>query len=166
MIKNVMNLFAVLALISAISCKKNDQPGVQLDAENMIVPQERVVSGTSAIGSGERKANPGDYPKIEIENADFDFGVINEGDKAEHIFKFKNTGKGDLVIANATASCGCTVPEWTKEPIKAGESGQVKIIFNSAGKPGQQQKTVTLTTNTEAGQELIHFKATVTPKTK
>lgn len=166
MIKNVMNLFAVLALISAMSCKKNDQPGVTLDAENMIVPQERVISETPNGSQVGVKMNSGEYPKIEIENADFDFGVINEGDKAEHIFKFKNTGKGDLVIANATASCGCTVPEWTKEPIKAGESGQVKIIFNSAGKPGLQQKTVTLTTNTEAGQEKINFKATVTPKTK
>lgn len=165
MIKNVMNLFAVLALISAISCKNNDQPGIKLDANNNIIPQERVITVTPGPEVGTKK-NPADYPKIEIENADFDFGVIKEGDKVEHIFKFKNTGKEDLIIANAQASCGCTVPEWTKEPVKSGESGQVKIIFNSAGKPGLQQKTVTLTTNTKAKKEKINFKATVTPKTK
>lgn len=160
-----MNLFAVIALISVVSCKKNDHSGdIKLDDKNQIIAQEFGAGGTVEVKKPMLKA--ADYPKIEIENGDFDFGTINEGDKAEHVFKLKNTGKTDLLIITAQASCGCTVPEWTKEPIKSGESGEVKIIFNSTGKPGLQQKTVTLTTNTLAGNEKLNFKAIVTPKTK
>lgn len=163
MIKNAMSLFAVVALISAISCKKNETTPIQLDAHNMVVAQE--ASGSDVV-EVKKTMKSEDYPKIEFETTEFDFGTINEGDKVEHVFKFKNIGKTDLVIINAQASCGCTVPDWTKTPIKTGESGEVKIVFNSAGKPGLQQKTVTLASNTELGNEKINFKATVTPKTK
>jgi hypothetical protein len=163
MIKNAMSLFAVVALISAISCKKNDTPAIQLDAHNMVVAQGQ--SGADAI-EVKKTMKSEDYPKIEFETTEFDFGTIKEGDKVEHVFKFKNIGKTELVILNAQASCGCTVPDWTKTPIRSGESGEVKIVFNSAGKPGLQQKTVTLASNTELGNEKINFKATVTPKTK
>ncbi len=162
-----MRLFAVITLISVISCKENDHSGdIKLDNKNKIVAQEFGVGETETLDSLKPKLKPEDYPKIEMDTTVFDFGTINEGDKVEHIFKLKNTGKTDLVIINALASCGCTVPEWTKEPIKTGQGGEIKIIFNSAGKPGLQQKTVTLTTNTMNGNEKINFKATVTPKTK
>ncbi|MGB5364175.1 MAG: DUF1573 domain-containing protein, partial [Aureibaculum sp.] len=62
--------------------------------------------------------------------------------------------------------CGCTVPEWPKEPIAAGESGQIKVKFNSQGKPNKQSKTITLTTNTSNGKETVLVKAEVTPKQK
>lgn len=160
-----MNLFAVVALISAISCKENDHTtDIKLDKDNMIVAQEEGPGEAVEVKKPMMKA--ADYPKIEIENPDFDFGTINQGDKVSHVFKFTNTGKNDLIIINAQATCGCTIPEWTKTPIKAGENGEVKIIFNSEGKVGLQEKTVTLTTNTLLGNEKINFKAIVTPKTK
>ena len=73
-------------------------------------------------------------------------------------FKFTNTGTGDLVIVNAVGSCGCTVPEYPKEPVAPGKSGVMKVTFNSAGKSGMQQKTVTITTNTKAQKELSALK--------
>jgi len=96
----------------------------------------------------------------------YDFGTVNEGDIVEKTFKVTNSGKVDLVITNAQATCGCTVPVWPKDPIKPGETGDIQIKFNTAGKPNRQQKTVTLTTNTESGKELLTIKGSVTPKTK
>ncbi len=165
MIKKGITLVALVALLATTSCKKEEGSAVvKLDDKNMVIAQDKVTGEVTQVEK--KKLNPEDYPKMEIENANFDFGTIKEGDKVEHVFKFKNVGNEDLVVAHAQASCGCTVPEWTKEPIKKGESGEIKIVFNSAGKPGEQKKTVTLTTNTESGHEMIHFKANVTPKAK
>ena len=65
-----------------------------------------------------------------------------------HVFKFVNNGKGPLVISKANASCGCTVPEYPRDPIMPGDSGKISVQFNTTGKLGQQSKTVTVTANT------------------
>ncbi len=103
------------------------------------------------------------YPKIAFENPVHDFGTIPMGEKAETVFRFKNEGEADLVIIDAKASCGCTAPEYTKTPIKPNEYGEVKVVFNPSS-AGIQEKTVTLSTNTEKGAEILTIKANVTPK--
>lgn len=112
------------------------------------------------------KALAGKFPKIELDKVEHDFGKINEGDVVETEFIVKNIGEVDLIIADAKGSCGCTVPEPPKEPIAPGQSAPIKVSFDSNGKPGQQSKTVTLTTNTETGNETFTIKADVTPKAK
>ena len=77
-----------------------------------------------------------DTTSVQFEETEFKFGTINEGDKVEHIFKIKNTGPKPLIIAKAWGSCGCTVPEYAKEPIAPGAESQVKVTFNSTGKHG------------------------------
>ena len=95
---------------------------------------------------------------------DFDFGTIDEGDVVDAVFEFENTGKSDLIITAAKASCGCTVPEWPKnKAIKPGEKSQIKAQFKSKGKRNKQNKSVTLTTNTATGKEVIYVKGFVTP---
>ena len=103
---------------------------------------------------------------ISLDKKVYDFGTVNEGDIVETSFAVTNSGKTDLVITNAQGSCGCTVPTWPKAPIKPGETGEVKVKFNTSGKPNRQQKTVTLTTNTESGREVLTLKGSVTPKAK
>jgi hypothetical protein len=95
----------------------------------------------------------------------FDFGTINEGEKVTHQFVFKNTGKSDLLISNAAASCGCTIPTWPKEPIKPGAEAMLDVTFNSEGKPGHVEKTVTVTANTRPVETIVLIKGEVTPKT-
>lgn len=107
------------------------------------------------------KSGPAEMKFTETE---YDFGQINQGDKVDHTFKFTNSGTQPLVITNAKGSCGCTVPEYPKDSIQPGQSGEIKVIFNSAGKKGKQHKTVTLTTNTEAGAEILNIKGEVLPK--
>ena len=88
-------------------------------------------------------------PAIAFEEKLFDFGVIAQGDTVEHTFVFENVGSAPLKILSARGSCGCTVPSYSKEAIAPGEKGEVFVRFKSAGKSGQQNKTVTLVTNIE-----------------
>lgn len=105
-------------------------------------------------------ANTG-MPKISIDNREHDFGELNLKDKVEHTFIVKNEGTADLLILEAKPSCGCTVPDnYTKTPIKPGETGVVPVVFNATS-AGAQTKTVTLTTNTETGTEVLTIKANV-----
>ncbi len=106
----------------------------------------------------------GPLPTIEFTEELHDFGKINEGDVVEHTFVFKNTGEAPLIISNARASCGCTVPQWPKEPIAVGEEGEIKVRFNSNKKPGMQNKTVTVTANTWPTRNTVRIKADVKKK--
>jgi len=91
-----------------------------------------------------------------------DFGTIQEGETVETIFTFTNSGKSDLIIVDARGSCGCTVPEYPKNtPIPPGESGKIRVSFDSSNKPNMQQKTVTISANTDSGRETIRIKALV-----
>jgi len=78
----------------------------------------------------------------------WDFGTIQQGDTPEFSFTFKNTGNEPMIISNAKGSCGCTVPQWPKEPIAPGATGEISVQFSAKGKKGSQNKTVTLTANT------------------
>jgi hypothetical protein len=84
---------------------------------------------------------------------------------ASHIFKFKNTGNIPLVISDARADCGCTVPTWTKDPVMPGQEGEIEVKYNSAGRGGQTvSKTVTVLANTEPMENRITIKAKVKEK--
>jgi len=111
----------------------------------------------------EDKAFSGIYPVMAFDEQQHDFGDINEGDVVTHIFSFKNTGATNLIISNAVGSCGCTIPEYPKEPIEPGASGEMKVSFNSTGKSGHQSKTVNITANTKTGKETLTIKASITP---
>ncbi len=100
------------------------------------------------------------FPQIKFEETTHDFGEIKQNVEVQTLFQFKNTGKVPLVITNASSSCGCTVPEYPKEAIAPGESGAIKVVYNGSGKDAIT-KTVTLTTNTEQGSEMLTIKAFV-----
>ena len=86
-------------------------------------------------------------PIFEFSNVVWDFGEIKQGESVDHVFRFINTGSEPLIISNAKGSCGCTVPDWPKEPILPNSVGEIAVQFNSGEKKGRQNKTVTLTTN-------------------
>lgn len=104
-------------------------------------------------------------PKITFAEAGtYDFGTLAEGDTVEHVFAFTNTGEFPLIINNITASCGCTTPEWPQEPVAPGEKSSVRVRFNSRGKSGVQNKTITIFANTDPSMTDLHFKALVNPR--
>lgn len=102
-------------------------------------------------------ANAANAPVMKFEKESHDFGKIKTGDKVNYDFKFTNTGKSPLIISEAHATCGCTIPEWPKAPVKPGESGVIKVTFNSAGKNGLQDKQITVTANTVPAQTMVHL---------
>ncbi|MEW7291224.1 DUF1573 domain-containing protein [Aquimarina sp. 2304DJ70-9] len=148
--KGILILAGVFAM-TFVSCK--DDAAKKVKEENVEIAAERDAKNT-------------DFPVMTFAETEHDFGTINEGDVVEHKFSFTNTGKAPLVIVSAKGSCGCTVPEWPKEPIAPGAQAEMLVKFNSNGKPNQQTKQVTITANTEAGKEILKIKAMVTPKAK
>lgn len=116
--------------------------------------------GITACGgpSGNTAAQPtdaadttkGTWPVMTFEKESHNFGNVTEGEVVEYSFKFTNTGNRDLLITKAEASCGCTVPEWPKEPLKPGESGYMKVKFDSKGRPeGYTEKELYIQANTK-----------------
>jgi Protein of unknown function (DUF1573) len=145
MIKQSWAIIAMATLLMA-SCKENAALSIDED---------------TAKKAEIAHADSGKIPVIKFAEPEFDFGTIKQGDKVEHTFKFTNEGTADLIISDAKASCGCTIPDWTKDPVAPGKDGEVKVVFNSAGKSGDVSKTVTLTLNTEKGTETVSFKANI-----
>lgn len=99
--------------------------------------------------------------EFKFEQIEYNYGTIKQGDKVDYEFVFTNVGKEPLIISSANGSCGCTVPEWPKEPIKNGEKGRIKVTFNSAGKQGMQDKTITINSNAVTNPVVLHIKGNV-----
>ncbi len=104
-------------------------------------------------------------PNISFSETIYDFGNIQEKDgKVSYVFKFKNTGQQPLVVHDVKASCGCTSPEWTRNPIPAGGSGEVKAVFDPANRPGNFNKTITVYSNAENSNVVLRITGNVTEK--
>jgi hypothetical protein len=150
MMKKSIGYLALSVVLVTTSCKQESAADKITDADMATIEAAKALEGK--------------FPKVKLDKEVHDFGTINEGDMVETEFLVTNDGEVDLIISDAKGSCGCTVPKPPKEPIKPGASAPIKVTFNSQGKPGEQKKTVTLTTNTEKGYETFEIKANVTPK--
>ena len=104
-------------------------------------------------------------PVITFEKIEHDFGKINEADgRVTTVFSFKNEGMAPLVLSNVRASCGCTTPTWTKEPVEPGQTGSITVTYNPNGRPGRFQKTITITSNATEATKKLFIKGEVIPK--
>ncbi|MBL7892999.1 MAG: DUF1573 domain-containing protein [Bacteroidia bacterium] len=101
--------------------------------------------------------------EIVFETDQHDFGTLKQGAECAVEFKFKNTGKEPLLISNAQPSCGCTVPQWPKEPVKPGDSGVIKVKYDS-NRVGPFEKTVTVTSNAKTQQKVVRIKGKIEAK--
>jgi hypothetical protein len=134
--KNYSILLVFTAFLFSVSCNDNQQ-GNTGNEYNINNPES--ASGNSSNG----------LPEISFEELEYNFGTLIQGEKVSHNFKFTNTGEGNLVISNVGASCGCTAPKWSKEPIKPGDSGHIEVVFDSKGREGKQTKSVKVFANTQ-----------------
>ena len=141
-------LFALLLLFGCNQGGLNGQETISTDLVN---------NPNSASGV----ADQGSLPVIKFEDIEHDFGRIIEGESVSYAFNFKNAGKSDLIIAEVSTSCGCAVPSYPKAPIRPGESGTIKITFNSNGKRGFQTKNILIVANTQPNTTMIRIKAQV-----
>ena len=103
-------------------------------------------------------------PVITFEKTTHDYGTVTKGGDGTCEFKFKNNGIEPLILSNVSSSCGCTVPEYPKEPVKPGETASIHVTFNSAGKSNEQMKSVTMVCNTITRSEMLYLKGFVKPK--
>ncbi len=94
---------------------------------------------------------------FKFEEESYDFGNIKEGDKADHVFKFTNTGNEPIVITKVKASCGCTTPFWSKDPIPPGGTGEIKASYNSLNRPGGFHKSITITSNAKSPSKVLRI---------
>ena len=153
-----MKSISILLLVSAAlfsSCQEEKKP---LEVSTTIVDS----SASGVVTDTAKKALTA--TKIEFVESEHDFGTINEGEIVEYDFKFKNTGEYPLVISEAKASCGCTIPEWTKDAILPGKEGSLKVKYNSTGKDGKIQKTVSVFANTDPEVTPININVVVKAK--
>ena len=142
---------------------------LRADARTELAPSTQV-TGTTPNATSDAAAKPkssepaapvGPTTVMTFDELEFDYGVVDEGEKVRHTYKFTNTGNEPLIISNAKGSCGCTVPSWPKEPIPPGATGQIDVEFNSKGKKGKQSKKVTITANTDPVQTMLTIKGEV-----
>ena len=152
--KKITILFAFLLATNFIISCADGKASTKVNKQNLDTAKTRDAEIKQGVAS------------ISFDKKEFDFGTVNEGEIVETVFKVTNSGTTDLVITNATGSCGCTVPVWPKAPIKPGKTGDIAVKFNTSGKPNRQMKTVTLTANTESGREVLTLRGSVTPKAK
>ena len=143
--KKVILGLSALCMIAFTSCK--DNAASKVNSENVAV-------------AAERDANAGNFPVMKMDKMEHDFGTIVNGTPVETIFKYTNTGNSMLVVSNIKSTCGCTVPSnYTKE-VAPGQTGQFTVKFNGKGN-GKVSKSLTMTTNTEKGTEVVKITAMV-----
>lgn len=148
----------ILALgiaICAVACKSNSTAGNGNDVSS------EMVDNNPATAS--EKVDKDHLPIMKFEKDTHNFGKLTEGEIVTYSFKFTNEGKGPLVIANASASCGCTVPKYSEKPVPARGTGFIEVTFNSANKQGQMEKSVTVVANTIPERNQITILADVEP---
>lgn len=115
-------------------------------------------------GNATEAPKAGDVTSIQWIDSVKNVGAVDEGQVVDIAFRFKNTGTKPLVIQDVKASCGCTVPAPPKEPIAPGQEGEIKASFNSQGRPGMNNKTLTVYANTGSAEHRLSFSVEVKPK--
>lgn len=171
--KLAFNIASFIALgLVVLSCNTKDAESriarlegrvAELEAGNGTTRTTAATPTNSNVASIAEEVGTGPFPAFEFIGEDHDFGNIKEGDVVSHVFAFTNTGDVPLIISSATASCGCTVPQWPKEPVGVGGTGEIHVSFNSKNKPGIQNKTITITANTNPKTSRLKIKANVSP---
>jgi len=146
-------VWVVIAVISVSGCKQGN--GTREES----LPGDVVTNPNTASG----KSDLSDLPAIAFQEKEHDFGKIVEGESVSWEFRFVNNGKSDLVIADVSTSCGCTVPSYPKTAIRPGQGGSVKISFNSRGRRGVQTKNIVVVANTQPNVTQLKIKAQVVP---
>ncbi|MFH1121486.1 MAG: DUF1573 domain-containing protein [Bacteroidota bacterium] len=146
----IILLLAIGSHIILFSCNRNA-------ADKELLPSDIVKNPNSADGT----VGSEDMPVMDFETDFHDFGRIIQGEKVSFGFRFKNSGNSDLIISSVSSSCGCTVPDFPKTPVKPRESHKIDVRFDSEGRRGFQNKTITISSNTQPSTQVIRIKAEV-----
>ncbi len=140
-------ILSFLVLLCLSSCETKDSK-INTNLVNNPVTADGIKKGANV-------------PVIQFDKTEHDFGKILQGEQVSYTFKFKNVGDAPLIITNIEKTCGCTSPDYSKEPIKPGESGKITITYDSKGHKGFQNKRLIVKANTNPSETIIRIKAQV-----
>jgi len=144
-------IFSMVSLF-AISCGSNAKETTNEGNEEAI---------SSELSVTENAVDTLNAPIVQVENDTYTFGEAKEGEKVTHEYAFTNTGKTPLIISSVNASCGCTTPNYPKQPIKPGETAKIEVVFDTKNQPGMHHKVITMTSNAHPTQTIFHLKGEV-----
>ncbi|MGZ5262731.1 MAG: DUF1573 domain-containing protein [Kaistella sp.] len=156
--KNLVKLLPLVAALTLVSCKK-DQTADQLVVEENV----EATSATPAPEAVAVAAAAGPATTVALSESNFAFGKIKKGEKVEHVYEVTNTGTNPLVISEVKPACGCTVPDYTKEPILPGQKGKITLKFDSASFDGLVSKQAEVYANVEKAPIVLSFSADIQP---
>jgi len=156
--KTKLILFTLAILMVSCNSEQASEEGIQE------IPSDGKIASIIRNPVSAQSSDTTNVAKLTFVEEEFNFGEIDEGGVVKHTFEFTNTGKVPLLITHARSTCGCTIPEWPEEPIPAGETGEINVIFDTKGKGGYQEKPVTITANTFPAQTVVSVKGRVFPK--
>lgn len=150
--RRLLNIFNIILItFFLIACGHSNH------SKDDLLPTDVVRNPNTASG----EVNNNELPVIEFDRTTHDFGKMIQGEIVTYGFKFKNTGKSDLLISRVSTSCGCTASEYPRKPIKPGEEGVIKIRFDSKGRKGVQRKSATVQSNTQPSRKTLTIKAVI-----
>ena len=167
--KNLLKVLPVVALLSISACEKNQKAdqliteetaveNTTLDTQTMDAP----VASTPEEMVAEAQSKP--LTTVALSESAFSFGKMKKGDHVEHIYEMTNTGKNPLIISQVKPGCGCTVPDYTKDPILPGQKGKITLKFDSSDFDGMVNKQAEVFANVEKAPIIISFSADIQPK--
>lgn len=148
----------LIAGISLAACQTGDK---KLSAEK---EREQYLKDSIARGEAEKAIkDTANFTNIQwLDSTYIDLGKVKEGEQVDVAFRFKNSGTKNLVIADVTASCGCTIPEKPEKAFTPGEEGVIKARFDSRDKKGEVRKMVYVTANTAPNPQELTFRVEIT----
>jgi Protein of unknown function (DUF1573) len=153
-----MKRYIIISLLALAACNGNNQhPDDKNHLPTNLVNNPHTANGMDTVAAAQK-------PTLDFKDTVHEFGSMHEGEVSEHDFTFTNNGKTPLIITSAVGSCGCTVPEYPHDAIAPGKSGVMKVTFNSSGKMGHQEKSVTILANTVRNVHMLYIKAEVAKK--
>lgn len=159
--KNFIKIAPLVVALALVSCKKDQT------ADQLVVEQETAqVAAEPNIDSQDdmvKEAQSKPLTNLVLSEAQFDFGKIKKGDQKEHTYEITNTGENPLIISQVKPGCGCTVPDYTKEPILPGQKGKITLKFDSTNFDGLVNKQAEVYANVEKAPIVIGFSADIQP---
>ena len=150
-----MKRYLIISFLALAACGSNSDP----KADNGKISTSLVNNPRTASGMDNESAAT--KPTMDFKDTLHDFGAMHADEVVSYDFSFTNNGKTPLIITGAAGSCGCTVPDYPRDPVAPGKSAIMKVTFNSAGKSGHQEKSVTINTNTVRSIHMLYIKADV-----
>lgn len=156
--KNLVKVLPLVAVLAVVSCKKTQQADPLVTEEKAVAP---AVSQTPEEMVQEAQSKP--LTTLALSESNFEFGKIKKGDHVEHVYEITNTGKNPLIISQVKPGCGCTVPDYTKDPILPGQKGKITLKFDSSNFDGLVNKQAEVYANVEKAPIVITFSADIQP---